>query len=530
MKHIPVFPTSLSLLVAFMTAMPVICSAEDAPPQDEALVEADVNPLYDLFYKVDDLLTAEKKDEATAMILGAMDDPLYAKHRTDLATVIQRFLLFTEQDAKAREVFLETVRTEPETARPGFEFIYNYYLSNGRKDDALAWARELLEQPLPDDMASHAATWVLKGLFDADDMDGFFAELPRLDSFKPEDACAIASELCRNAYYGEKFDFLTKLIDAFRAAPYGKEPALEKATSMYALLALAAQRDWDGVEAGFDGALSSLDERDVRFVLTRLFDAARTQNAPAIAEKFARKALSSEAVKGYAGVRSVAAREWVSQGVAANPACLPDRAAELRALDLPADVVFSTISRHFYTTLDDIPTVRRIIEELDILRPLLSDDSRRNSLDTLMLDAAFVTEQFERALAIIDNGVPDRDEEWHAMTRSKIKAHIALQKDDIEEAVKNFRAFMNSIAKSTETNTDPMTGIVYSPDSIVGFNAKRIGDIYTKAGRTEEAAAAYAEARASFQKAYEEAKAEGEAKGYGPETISYLEKSLSELP
>ena len=513
----------------FAASLPVVCAAQDELPEDEPLVEAEPNPLFDLFYKVDDLLTAGDKDAATAMIVGALDDAQYAKQRTDLATVVQRFLLFTEQDAKAREIFLQTVRTEPETARPGFELIHGYYLSKGQAEEALAWARELLEQPLPDDMRRTAVLWVLNGLLENGDEDAFFAELPRLESFEPADACNVAAELCRSAYYKDRFDLLSKEIELFRAAPYGKDAAFAKTAAMYDLLAKAARSDWDGVEADFPNVLTLLDDRDLRFVLSRVFANARQQGNAAVAERIAMATLRSDAVRDFASVRQTAAREWVNLGVAADPACLPDRAAELRALGLPADDVFSNISRHLYDALNDLPTMSRIIEELDILRPLLSDDARRNSLDTLMLDAAFVTENYDRAYAIIEAGVPDRDEDWHTMTKTKILAHMALKKGDTDEAVKNFRAFMDFIAKTDETNTDPTTDIVYTPDSILGFNAKRIGDIYTKAGRTDEAAAAYAEARGYYTKALEAAKSAEEGKGFGPETIQYLENELKSL-
>ena len=529
MKRICLSFASTCLAFVFATGLPAVCAAQDEPV-DETLVEAEPNPLFDLFYKVDDLLTAGDKDAATAMIIGALDDAQYAKHRTDLATVVQRFLLFTEQDAKAREIFLEMVRTEPETARPGFELIHGYYQSKGQAEEALAWARELLEQPLPDDMRRTAVLWILHGLLESGDEDAFFAELPRLESFEPADACNVAAELCRSAYYKDRFDLLSKEIALFRAAPYGNDPAFSKTAAMYDLLSKAARSDWEGAEADFPKVLTLLDERDLRFVLQRVFANARQQNNTAVAERIAMATLRSDATSDFATVRQSAAREWVNLGVAADPTSLPDRAAELRALGLPADAVYSNISRHLYEVLDDKATMRRLIEELDVLRPLLSDDSHRNSLDTLMLDAAFVVDDFERALSIVEAGVSDRDEDWHTMTRAKLKAHLAQQKGDVDEAVKYFRAFMDCIAKTTDTNSDPTTNVVHTPESILGFNAKRIGDIYTKAGRATEAAAAYAEAREHFAKALETAKGTDEDKGLGPETVKYLEDEIKALP
>ena len=105
-----------------------------------------------------------------------------------------------------------------------------------------------------------------------------------------------------------------------------------------------------------------------------------------------------------------------------------------------------------------------------------------------------------------------------------------MQKGDIDEAVKGFRAFMALVAKTTDTQPDPTNGVVYSPDMIQGFNAKRIGDIYKKAGRDAEAAAAYAEARAFYEKALPAAKGNDNDKGLGEETVQYIENELKSLP
>lgn len=539
MKRLPSLLPSVPLALFVAAALPFACPAEDeatpAPeandelPPEEEFVEAEPNPLFDLFYKVDDLLTGGDTEAATEMIVGALDDPQYAKYRTDLATVVQRFLLYTKQDAKAREVFLETVRTEPETARPGFELIYSYYRNEDNAAAALAWARELLEQPLPDDMKRLATGWLLDGLLEAGDEDGFFAELPRLDEYEPAQACAVAASMCKAAYEREKFDLLAREIEAFRAASYGKEPAMERTVMLYDELTRAAKGDWAGVEAGFGDALATLEEPDLRFLLKRLVTGARRDNAE-VAARLAETVLRSDAAKGYDGLRAIAAREWVALGVEADPASLPEHAATLRVLGVPASVELSAISRHFYTILDDLDTVRRVIAEFDELRPLLDDDSRRNSLDSLMLDAAFVTEDYERALAVIDAGIPDRDEAWHEMTRTKVQAHIALQKGDVDEAVAKFRAFMDIVAQGTETTTDPTSGVVHTPESILAFNAKRIGDIYAGAGRADEAAKAYGEARDYYAKALARAKGEGDEKGLGDETVAYLEKEIAAIP
>ena len=524
-------PLLLSLLVLASAAAVRADDPEPVeidPAAEEILEEAEPDPLYDLFCQVDDLLTAEKKDEATAKILGAMDDPQFAKQKARLATVVVRFLLFTEQVDKAKEFFLETIRTEPELARPGFEIIYSNYLNVGDAESAVAWARELLEQPLPDDMRQTATGWFLVGLLAGGKEDEFFAQLALLDKLPPEAAGAIAEEICRYAYQNEKFDVLLRAIDAFGKAPYGGGESLRQTAASYTLLAKAGTGDWDGVRASLPAALESLPERNLQTMLSNLFGIARRQNADV--DAIADTVLHADACKGYTGVRNTAAREWVAAGVKADKTCLPDRIAAIRALGIPPQTVLSNISRHFYDVMDDVEIVRKLIAELDAVRPLLDDDSRRNSVDSLLLDAAFIVEDYERVLAIIETGIPDRDEAWHNMTRTKIKGHIALQKGNVDEAVKNFRAFMDIVAASSENTPDPSSNVVYTPTMILGINARRIGDIYKDAGRADEAAKAFAEARGYYEKALETAKGSETEKGLGDETVKAIEQALSELP
>lgn len=521
---------TFALILPAFTDEPVAEPAVDEEAAaEEILEEAEPNPLYDLFYEVDDLLSAEKKDEATAKILGAMDDVKYAKYKADLATVIVRFLLFTEQVPKAKEFFLETIRTTPELARPGFEIIYSYYLNSGDAENAIAWTKELLEQPLEDDMRQMATGWLLTGLLVGDKEDELFAELARLDKMDPAVACGVAEELCRTTYHRDRFDLLLREIDAFSKAPYGSEPSLHQTILSYGLLAKAGKGDWESVKAGFPEILSTLESRPLRDTLNFLFARARQQKAVEAQNDLADAVLHSDACKDNTAVRNIAAREWIAAGVAIDKTCLPARAAALRALGIPAQTELSTISRHFYDVLEDKDVLKALIAEMDALAPLLDEDARRNTLDSLMLDAAFVTEDFERVLAIIDAGIADHDEAWHTMTRTKVLAHIALQKGNVDEAVKQFRAFMDLIAKTTDVTPDPTSDVVYTPEAILGINAKRIGDIYKDAGRNEEAAKAYEEAKGYYQKALERAKGSETERGLGSETVEAIEKALKEL-
>jgi hypothetical protein len=60
---------------------------------------------------------------------------------------------------------------------------------------------------------------------------------------------------------------------------------------------------------------------------------------------------------------------------------------------------------------------------------------------------------------------------------------------------------MENINSLKMLEQDPVTGIVCSKEMCLGRQAKRIGDIWTKAGDAKAAADAYAEARGFYDKA-----------------------------
>ena len=67
--------------------------------------------------------------------------------------------------------------------------------------------------------------------------------------------------------------------------------------------------------------------------------------------------------------------------------------------------------------------------------------------------------------------------------------------------MKRFRKFMQLVVKEDDLGQDPTTGVRYTPEMTLGFNAKRIGDIYADAGRAAEATNAYVEAEGFYLQA-----------------------------
>ena len=137
----------------------------------------------------------------------------------------------------------------------------------------------------------------------------------------------------------------------------------------------------------------------------------------------------------------------------------------------------------------------------------LRDKDDRTDVARLMLDYSCILEDFDASLALLRICYHDElDGEEYRRMSNKVLAHKALKEGRPDEAVRRFRDFMESAKEWKTDQYDPSTGEAVPVDAILGLNAKRIGDILTRAGNTEAATAAYTEARTYYQAAASKAR------------------------
>lgn len=154
-----------------------------------------------------------------------------------------------------------------------------------------------------------------------------------------------------------------------------------------------------------------------------------------------------------------------------------------------------------------------------------SDKFTRRRLAGYLLDMGFFLEKYEESLKLVEDGMLGEGHPQTAMFISKIKGHLALQKGRVDDAIANFRQFMAFIEKEASSKEmDPLDQTWVTCDMILGLNAKRIGDILTKAGRPSEAAGVYKEARGYYEKAIKEFPDEASKEN------AKIRRSLAEIP
>jgi tetratricopeptide (TPR) repeat protein len=251
---------------------------------------------------------------------------------------------------------------------------------------------------------------------------------------------------------------------------------------------------------------AAFDDNTAAGTLDRIARAAAGGGKPEVADAFMEKALTLLADRPVTSAR--AARWWIL--TARDSGSLEtalDRLDKLNAMGLPPAVLVSCVSMVSQLVLapgTKPAAVSRMLDFATALKPQVEGEGDRSLLAGVQLDAGFRLEDYAALVKVLEEGVPGHDKAWHDTMINKVLAHLDLKEGRIDEAVKRFRGFMASIeAQADQGHRDPVTDERVTKDMILGYNARRIGDIYAKANRADEAAKAYAEATADYEKALE---------------------------
>lgn len=167
---------------------------------------------------------------------------------------------------------------------------------------------------------------------------------------------------------------------------------------------------------------------------------------------------------------------------------------------LERGVPLSVVSTSFLSGLMYAALPRADAAELADLRDLLLrlldahtelSDQIRGALESALLDVFFYLEDYARALARIEAGIPGYDDDWHDELRNKVKAHLAEQEGRIADAVQFYQNHIERVKTWRDPFVSPEDGRTILPDEVVALNERRIGDLWASAGETEKASAAY---------------------------------------
>lgn len=207
-------------------------------------------------------------------------------------------------------------------------------------------------------------------------------------------------------------------------------------------------------------------------------------------------------------LREAAAVGWINVQVkrAGSVEDLIGRLSALQTKKLPVNLIVSLVSQNYAKlfgtgTPKSFDALNQLCESL---RGSKQAEMSHAQLDGILLDISYFREDYEGSLKIIERGLVIDDPTKKDMMVDKVKAHLAIKKGDYKEAVVWLRKFMEQIGKDHAYTVDPIDQVRISSDMILGLNARRIGDLWGKAGNAEESLKAYAEARQHYADALKE--------------------------
>jgi tetratricopeptide (TPR) repeat protein len=501
-------PLTHACIASLALAGAVLLNPGCKPSADKiAAREARINQELDLiFEQVQDLRAADKYSEAVAVLDKALADAKYAQQKPRLFSEKIRLLLTQNNDAAAREAVLAAWKKDPACARAVFGTIHAHLLQMNRHAEIRAWCKSLLAPAagLPADLRATALGWQLAAAFALADPDTARADIDTLLAELPPEASAPALNQSLGA-----------LIDAGQHAfadtlirhASGKSPAAPLLRDVLATLSLRCAmeaKDWPRAAETFDACIAQLPDDQLLKQARAFFSALQKNGRLDLMEQASQKLTFTATDK--AASAAYAARVWVECGVSAKKEALPERLDALLKSSLPPVQVGHLFDRYFYEMTDHPAIIRSLCTMGERLLAVCPDTNVVNAVKVKILDGAFITENYDLAVTMLEQGIPGKDKSWHAMSIPKVKAHRALAQNQPREAAAFFRGFMDAwIASDQQEEFDPTSGVAYSREWILGRNAKRIAGILDGIPDKAEADKARAEAKVYFKTALEKA-------------------------
>ena len=108
-----------------------------------------------------------------------------------------------------------------------------------------------------------------------------------------------------------------------------------------------------------------------------------------------------------------------------------------------------------------------------------------NSLRERRLDGFFLVNDYDGAIAMLEQGLDGRSPEWCKSTAAKLRAHKAMDTGEKKEAVKQLQIFIDymlSDAMKDFEDSDPANGVVYSREWVAAKNYMRCAILSQEAG------------------------------------------------
>ncbi len=439
-------------------------------------------------------------------------------------------LLDSGREAEARALYLEAVGKDPQLALVGFGVLASYFATNAAWQGLADWTGELATHAaMPVEWRAHSHVLEARAFAELGQYDRLADRVPAvMHAFDPPLARRVLFNFREVLLAAEASEALEALLTAVETAADGMpdaSPSWRGYRAQTMLMVALRAGDLDAASGALERLATVGPPVDAADGFARLTEALLTADRAADAEALSQRyACAPETPE---PLRVAAARHWLAAARREDDAAAQvDRLETLFATPLDARARLTLLQGHFYEVLsrEHRDWTARLLSLARELEPHLDEPFDQGTLRLLIFDAAFMHEAYDEALGILEQGIAGRDEDWHTMADNKTRAHRALVQEDWAVAATRFRQFMGDLERQPRMHAvDPSTGLRHTLEMTLGFNARRVGELWQRLGDEAQAREAFGEARAYYEQALSET-------AENSREWEYLQHEMAQLP
>ena len=504
----------ISLIWLVLAATPALVLTGCKPSAERrAAQEEKINrEVESLFAKIQGLQAEGNFAEAISLIDTNLNIARYAAHKERFFIQKVDLLLAQGSDAAAGDLIIATWSSEPQLALGVSGRLYSHYQQQNNNGAIQSWCKRLLGlgAVLPPDSRTQVLNWQLAAALASKDAAAAKASVDdMMATLKPEEAAPLLQHALDGLIDAGQQD-LASVLTGHIAGKKSDAPLYRHLAVTLSLRCVMANKDWERFTPSFQECVAQLPDDPLLTLMRTAVSTLQKDNRKELVEQASKHVILNAPNK--TNSVNFAARIWVESGVATDKKLLPERLDSLLKANVSPIQVGNLFDRYFYEMVDNLDIIRGLCTLGERILSVCSDETTVNNLKVKILDGAFIVENYDLAVHMLEKGIPGKDKAWHEMSLPKVKAHRAMAQKNPREAVKYFRDFMNAwIDSKQEEEYDPTSGIAYSREWILGRNANRIAGILDSIPDKAEADKARAEAKAYFTVALDKAKNDAEA-------------------
>ncbi|MBU4200291.1 MAG: hypothetical protein KKE37_08695 [Verrucomicrobia bacterium] len=495
--------------------------ADTPPPDDIGFMDPmSMNP-NELMTRVNEMLQQGNTNSAINMLM--IGHAMNLSRQASTFGVLLNNLLATGNLPEAERIYQENMAQQDRLTRDYFNLLHTYYDRQGDKQALLEWTTSLQARAMPQDFRAQAFGWLL-------DASRSLGPVSRVTQLVP--VCitnfnvSISWGLLNGAIeaYNKTGDLkaANSVCDALERAAR-RQPELRLLVTCQRVKLLFSAGRWPEAETCFKKEASAIPDQELLDCFQRALAYVGQTNQFDLKDRLCEWVLKK--AKNKPATWQAAARTWLETAQARKAiADIPVRFDALIKLGYADNELTVLFYKYWRVILKDgkpanLTAMIKIGERLAAAMP---DKQEKEWLGITTSEGYFMLENYERALKLMEDSVAIMERPEQEIIVNKIKAHLALQKGNKQEAIERFRMFMDSVKGWTRTEEDPISGLYITKEMCLGLNARRIGDIMSSMNDAQGAQAAFQEADGYYTTALKEAKANS------PE-VDYIKTRQAEL-